>query len=916
MRPTINFIVLPMFFSSIVSTISIPSNPSDSFISTTSITTAATSLNLTTVEFLDLIGRVNTEQYMLEYEQLNATVLQKRSSVPSEYTREPYYPAPPGGWVREWKDAYVKAAAIVSQMTLAEKVNLTTGTGIYMGPCSGNTGSAPRFGIRNFCLEDSALGVALTGNVTAFPAGITIGATWNKDLMYSRGAALAAEARGKGVNVQLGPTIGPLGRKPRGGRNWEGFGADPVLQAWGGAQTIKGMQSQGVIACAKHYIGNEQERYRMDDGLLPALSSNIEDRQLHELYLWSFAEAVRAEVGSVMTSYNDVNGSKASQNSLLINGILKDELGFQGFVMSDWFAQRGGVSSALAGLDMAMPGDAWVPLLGNAYWAYELSTSILNGTVPLPRLNDMVTRIVATWYKMGQDEDYPDINFSSYTEDATGSLYPVALNSPTGIVNRFVNVQSDHNIVARQVAREGITLLKNEDGILPLKNSTPLQIFGADAANDPDGINSCDERACNDGILGMGWGSGTANYPYLVSPVEAIGNRSTDITTHISNTFPSNITVTDDDIAIVFINSDSGEGSDTVHHNYGDRTYDGLDPWNNGSTLVQEAAAKFSAVIVVVHTVGPILMEDWIDMDTVKAVLFAHLPGQEAGTSLADILYGDYSPSGHLPYSLIKSEDDYPESVSLDGADDEQVQDTFSEGLYIDYRYLNKEGIAPRYAFGHGLSYTKFSYTATISTIRNITSAPPNRTAKSCTPSYNTSIPAASEVAYPSDLDIMEDYLYPYLDNPENITASSDFDYPTGYSTTPHAIPIAGGSQGGNPALWDIMFNVTVTVINTGNYTGKAVVQLYAQALNTTVEMPTIQLRAFEKTRELNPGSSQSVVLSLTRKDLSYWDVVRQNWIIPTKSWKFWIGDSSANLTLVCGSASASVCTDGNASPV
>jgi beta-glucosidase-like glycosyl hydrolase len=168
--------------------------------------------------------------------------------------------------------------------------------------------------------------------------------------MLARGQAIGAEARGKGVNIQLGPTVGPMGRKPRGGRNWEGFGADPVLQAQGGAYTIQGIQQSGVIATAKHFIGNEQEMYRMDQiphGLMKAISSNIDDRTLHELYAWPFAEAIRVGVGAVMTSYNDVshilqreivllmeqvNGSAASQNSKLINGILKDEMGFQGIV--------------------------------------------------------------------------------------------------------------------------------------------------------------------------------------------------------------------------------------------------------------------------------------------------------------------------------------------------------------------------------------------------------------------------------------------------------------------------------------------------------------------------------------------------------------------------------------------------------
>lgn len=282
-----------------------------------------------------------------------------RDAVPAGYVAAPYYPTPPGGWVSNWTEAYAKAQKVVQNMTLVEKVNLTTGTGLLMGPCVGNTGSALRFGIPNLCLQDSALGVAKTDNNTAFPAGITTGATFNKALMYARGLAIGAEARGKGVNVMLGPTIGPLGRKPRGGRNWEGFGADPVLQAYGGALTIKGIQENGVIATAKHFVGNEQEEYRMDiipHGLMKAISSNIDDRTLHELYAWPFAEAIRAGVGAVMASYNDVNGSDNSQNSMLLNGILKDEMGFQGLVMSDWFGQIGGVSSALAGLDMAMPG--------------------------------------------------------------------------------------------------------------------------------------------------------------------------------------------------------------------------------------------------------------------------------------------------------------------------------------------------------------------------------------------------------------------------------------------------------------------------------------------------------------------------------------------------------------------------------
>ena len=202
------------------------------------------------------------------------------------------------------------------------------------------------------------MGIRFADHATAFPAGITVGATWNRDLMYRRGKAHALEARLKGVNVLLGPAMGPIGRFPAGGRNWEGFGSDPVLQAVAASETIKGIQSEGIIATAKHFVGNEQEHFRQagEWGLPNAISSNIDDRTLHEIYSWPFAESIRAGVASIMCSYNQVNNSYACGNSKLMNGILKDELGFQGFIQSDWLAQKSGVGTTLAGLDMSMPG--------------------------------------------------------------------------------------------------------------------------------------------------------------------------------------------------------------------------------------------------------------------------------------------------------------------------------------------------------------------------------------------------------------------------------------------------------------------------------------------------------------------------------------------------------------------------------
>ena len=408
----------------------------------------------------------------------------------------------------------------------------------------------------------------------------------------------------------------------------------------------------------------------------------LDDRTLHELYIWPFAEGVRAGTGAIMSAYNAVNGSACSQNSYLLNGLLKDELGFQGFVMSDWISHMSGVASALAGLDMDMPGDTQIPLFGNSYWMYEMSRAVLNGSVPVDRLNDMATRIVATWYQMGQDQDFEPPNFSSNTADPTGPLYPAALFSPSGVVNHYVNVQEDHYKVARQVAQDAITLLKNDGNLLPLSTSGSLSVFGTDAQVNSDGPNACGNRACNKGTLGMGWGSGVANYPYMDDPISAIKRRVGNATFYNTDSFPSVPDPSSDDVAIVFISSDAGENSFTVENNHGDRDSSRLAAWHNGDALVQKAAAKYSNVVVVVHTVGPLILEPWVDLPSVKAVLFAHLPGQEAGESLTGVLFGDVSPSGHLPYSITKSEDDLPESVAnLRGFATGQIQDTYSEGL-------------------------------------------------------------------------------------------------------------------------------------------------------------------------------------------------------------------------------------------
>ena len=846
-------------------------------------------------------------------------------NAPRDGQSPPWYPSPRGGTVTAWESSYEKARLMVERMTLAEKVNITTGTGWSMQMCVGNTGPALDSGFPALCLQDGPLGIRFADHATAFPAALTVGATWNRDLMRARGAAHGAEAKGKGINVLLGPAMGPLGRNPAGGRNWEGFGTDPVLQAVAASETIRGIQSQGVIATAKHFVANEQEHFRrgLEWGLPNALSANIDDRTMHELYSWPFAESVRAGVGSVMCSYQMVNNSYACGNSKLMNGILKDELGFQGFIQSDWLAQRGGVSTALAGLDMSMPGDGIIAWDGISLWGKQLSLAVLNGSVPIQRLDDAVTRIVAAWYQMGQDSwKIKGPNFSSWTYEKIGKIHEGAANSKdTAVVNQFVNVQANHSIIARQVAAEGIVLLKNKDNMLPLsrsgradsKTKYRVAIIGEDAGPG-DGPNACIDRACNQGTLAVGWGSGASEFPYLRDPWTSITkafDKDVEVTYSLSNILRAAQTakVKTRDLCIVFANSDSGEGYRAWNGIHGDRNNLNLD--KGGDTLIKSVAENCGAgkgeTVVVIHAVGPVNVEAWADLPGVKAIVLAHLPGQESGDALVDVLFGDFDASGRLPYTLAKSLDDYGAGAQVLYYPNSFVpQVDFKETLYIDYRHFDKYNVTPRYEFGFGLSYTTFELVdLSIRPLQVKSALPAPRAAGLPSPSYSTELPDPSSVLFPAEIRKLTKYVYPYIDSVSEVKTGS-YPYPAGYDSPQNASQ-AGGAEGGNPDLFLPHLEVSVRVTNTGSRTGKEVVQLYVSfpedihdpISGEAVDFPVRVLRNFDKV-ELPPGKSTVVKMELTRKDLSYWSIWQQNWVMPTSGqFKIYVGRSSRDLPLM-----------------
>jgi beta-glucosidase len=275
----------------------------------------------------------------------------------------PVYPSPPTAGIG-WEAAFAQAEAFVSNLTLEEKAQMVTGTS---GPCVGNIGGIPRIGFDGICMQDGPLAIRQATYASVFPAGLTAASSWDRGLIFARGLYMGAEFKGKGSHVALGPVVGPLGRSGYGGRVWEGFSPDPYLTGVAAEQTIWGMQQAGVQTSLKHYIGNEQETQRNPDKsangtTIEAVSSNIDDRTMHELYLWPFANGVRAGTASIMCSYNRLNGSYGCQNSKTINGLLKTELGFQGYVVSDWQATHAGVDAINAGLDMDMPGESTFPI--------------------------------------------------------------------------------------------------------------------------------------------------------------------------------------------------------------------------------------------------------------------------------------------------------------------------------------------------------------------------------------------------------------------------------------------------------------------------------------------------------------------------------------------------------------------------
>lgn len=411
------------------------------------------------------------------------------------------------------------------------------------------------------------------------------------------------------------------------------------------------------------------------------------------------------------------------------------------------------------------------------------------------------------------------------------------------------------------------------------------------------------------GTNALGWGSGTANFPFLISPSDAIHNyvkahKGADIQGIVDNYNLGQIQAIarQATVALVFVNTDSGEGYITVDGNIGDRN--NLTLWQNGETIIEATAAVCSNTIVIVHSVGPILMTSWYNNPNISAIVWANIPGEESGNSLVDVLYGAVNPGGKLPFTLGASRESYgTDLLYLPNNGQEAPQQNFAEGVFIDYRAFDKFNETPVYEFGFGLSYTSFSFSNLVVRAAGHSKYKPNTGNTAPAPVLGTPGKASSYV-FPTGFRQLFDFIYPYLSSTNLAAASQDPDYGVGVNA---AIPAgarngksqpvnpAGGAPGGNPQLYDVLFRVSATVANTGAVVGDEVPQLYI-GLGGPND-PVKVLRNFDRIT-IQPGASKVWNTVITRRDLSNWDTVSQNWVISSYPKTIYVGNSSRNLPL------------------
>jgi beta-glucosidase len=561
---------------------------------------------------------------------------------------------------------------LIKKMTLEEKVSMCIGVGDW------HTRAIPRLKIPALRMSDGPHGTRIVRDEHArdqvsqpsncFPTGSALGSTWNTELICRVGKALGEECCFQGSSLLLGPAIN-IHRAPLNGRNFEYYSEDPFLTGKLASAYIKGVQSQGVGTSVKHFACNNSE-YQRD-----SISSEVQERPFREIYLAGFEMAVKeAQPWTVMCSYNRINGAYSSENRYLLRDILKEEWGFDGFVVSDWGAVHNRVASANGGVDLEMP--------GTVNWAMnDLLYGIRNGSVDENLVDDKVRRILRVIELAG--------------------LFDGPLPEGDGVCNTPKN-----QALAREAAGEAIVLLKNENHLLPLDDDLLKTI----AVIGPNAVDASFE----------GGGSSRVNPYYAISPLEGLQNRCNgkieisysrgcEITSvapqEEDSKDPVNLSIREAvtiaaqaDVAIVFVGTTGVQESES---------FDRKDICLSGGqvALIRRIARVNPKTIVVLNNGSVLEMKGWIN--EVGAVVEAWYPGQECGNAITDILFGEINPSGRLPETLPQKIEDTPSFINYPGENGKVI---YGEGIFVGYRYYDKKKIEPLFPFGFGLSYTTFEY--------------------------------------------------------------------------------------------------------------------------------------------------------------------------------------------------------------
>lgn len=547
-----------------------------------------------------------------------------------------------------------KIRQIISQMTLEEKASMCSGKDFW------HTEDIPRLGIPSTMVADGPHGIrkhnmekenaSVHESIPSigFPTACAQAASFNRELIALMGKTIGHECQAEDISIILGPGVN-IKRSPVCGRNFEYYSEDPYLATEMAGSLVSGIQSQNVGACLKHFFANNQETRRS------SVSSNMDERTMHEIYLAAFEGAVRKhKPWSIMSSYNLVNGQHTTASKEILNDLLRKKWGFDGYVMSDWGAVFDRVTEATAGMDLEMP-------TSNGENDKLLVAAVQNGTLEESVLDDIVERILRIVFRYHENHD----------------------------ANAVWDMDADHEI-ARQIAQETMVLLKNED-ILPLSSDKKIAFIGKYAKKPRY----------------QGGGSSHIYSRKITSALDAVKEYGDvtyaqgfdDADDAIDETMQAEAVAAakDSDVAVLFVGL-----PDLIESEAFDR--DDMKMPLNQNALIEAVTAVQPNTVIVLHNGSPIEMP-WLSK--VKGVLEAYLSGEAAGGAIVDILFGKVNPSGKLPETFPLKLEDNPSYLFFPG---EGNVSCYNEGIYVGYRYYDKKKMEVLFPFGYGLSYTTFAY--------------------------------------------------------------------------------------------------------------------------------------------------------------------------------------------------------------